>query len=130
MFYKYTEILLSFLCTTSHFTIFYDFLRPGLVFGFSMMQSFQVQKSRSTIVLADLSESALFNRVREWPARSTGLLLMLVPDYVLADADVGLAVAVERDYELLGLWRYPEPEYRSEEHTSELQSRQYLVCRL
>src|SRR3712207_7085343 len=24
----------------------------------------------------------------------------------------------------------PEPRYRSEEHTSELQSRQYLVCRL
>src|SRR3712207_8107088 len=24
----------------------------------------------------------------------------------------------------------PEPEHRSEEHTSELQSRQYLVCRL
>src|SRR3712207_6855945 len=27
------------------------------------------------------------------------------------------------------LWRWP-PENRSEEHTSELQSRQYLVCRL
>src|SRR3712207_7929219 len=25
---------------------------------------------------------------------------------------------------------YAAPEYRSEEHTSELQSRQYLVCRL
>jgi hypothetical protein len=36
---------------------------------------------------------------------------MIVPDHVLADADVSLAVAVERDYELLGLWRYPEPEY-------------------
>jgi hypothetical protein len=57
-------------------------------------------------------EAALFNRVKEWPARGTGLLLMIVPDYVLADADVGLAVAVERDFELLGLWRYPEPEYQ------------------
>jgi hypothetical protein len=37
---------------------------------------------------------------------------MIVPDYVLADEAVGLAVAVERDYELLGLWRYPEPEYQ------------------
>ena len=34
-----------------------------------------------------------------------------MPDSVLADAEVGLAVAVERDYELLGLWRYPELEY-------------------
>ncbi len=58
------------------------------------------------------TENTLFSRVKEWPARSTGLLLMIVPDYVLADAEVGLAVAVERDYELLGLWRYPEPEYQ------------------
>ncbi len=56
-------------------------------------------------------ETALFNRVKEWPARGSGLLLLIVPDYVLADAEVGLAVAVERDYEMLGLWRYPEPEY-------------------
>lgn len=45
-------------------------------------------------------------------ARGTGLLLMIVSDYVLADEEVGLATAVERDYELLGLWRYPEPEYQ------------------
>ncbi len=61
---------------------------------------------------AGRTEAALFNRVKEWPSRGTGLLVMIVPDYVLADADVGLAVAVERDYELLGLWRYPEPEYQ------------------
>ena len=58
------------------------------------------------------TEAALFNRVKEWPARGNGLLLMIVPDYVLADVDVGLAVVVERDYELLGVWRYPEPEYQ------------------
>ena len=61
---------------------------------------------------AGRTEAALFNRVKEWPARGNGLLLMIVPDYVLADAEVSLAVAVERDYELLGLWRYPEPEYQ------------------
>ena len=61
---------------------------------------------------AGRTEVALFNRVKEWPARGTGLMLMIVPDYVLADAEVGLAVAVERDYELLGLWRYPAPEYQ------------------
>ena len=60
---------------------------------------------------AGRTEVALFNRVKGWPARSSGLILMIVPDYVLADADVGLAVAVERDFELLGLWRYPEPQY-------------------
>jgi hypothetical protein len=60
---------------------------------------------------AGRTEATLFNRVKEWPARGTGLLLMIVPDYVLADTEVGLATAVERDYELLGLWRYPEPQY-------------------
>ena len=60
---------------------------------------------------AGRTEVALFNRVKDWPARGCGLLLMIVPDYVLADAEIGLAVAVERDYELIGLWRYPEPEY-------------------
>ena len=59
---------------------------------------------------AGRTEAALFNRVKDWPARGSGLILMIVPDYVLADAEVGLSVAVERDYELLGLWRYPEPE--------------------
>jgi len=61
---------------------------------------------------AGRTESTLFNRVKEWPARGTGLMLTVVPDYVLADVEVGLAVAIERDYELLGLWRYPEPEYQ------------------
>jgi|SRR5579862_2077222 len=61
---------------------------------------------------AGRTELTLFNRVKEWPARSTGLLLMIVPDYVLADEEVGLAVALERDYELIGRWRYPEPEYQ------------------
>src|SRR3712207_8276954 len=32
--------------------------------------------------------------------------------------------------ELHGFLGIPEPVFRSEEHTSELQSRQYLVCRL
>ena len=56
-------------------------------------------------------EVSLFNQVKDWPARDQGLLVLIVPDNVLADADTALAVAVERDYELLGLWRYPEPEY-------------------
>src|SRR3712207_8144236 len=42
-------------------------------------------------------------------------------------ADAGLR-AVHRA--VLGLGEVRDPEVRSEEHTSELQSRQYLVCRL
>jgi len=65
---------------------------------------------------AGRTEVALLNRVKVWPARGTSLLLMIVPDYVLADPDVGLAVAAERDYELLDLWRYPETEYQDFKH--------------
>src|SRR3712207_8949525 len=42
---------------------------------------------------------------------------------------VALAVAAEEEFVLVGLERAQARE-RSEEHTSELQSRQYLVCRL
>src|SRR3712207_8295723 len=38
--------------------------------------------------------------------------------------------ALERQARRLGMVRQGERAYRSEEHTSELQSRQYLVCRL
>ncbi len=57
------------------------------------------------------TELTLFNRVKEWPTKSTGILCMIVPDYVLSDPDVGLATAVEREFEIVGLWRYPEPKY-------------------
>src|SRR5947209_13812862 len=49
------------------------------------------------------------------PAQATGL-----PFKPLAERTLGDAI----------LWRQPPPTRRSEEHTSELQSRQYLVCRL
>lgn len=55
-------------------------------------------------------ELLLFNAVREWVARG-GHLVLIVPDYVLADRYCGLAVSVERNFQLLGLWRFPEPEY-------------------
>src|SRR3712207_8073465 len=46
----------------------------------------------------------------------------------VAQEDVG--VAAERDHTLLDARAAGVVEPRSEEHTSELQSRQYLVCRL
>src|SRR3712207_7570210 len=66
--------------------------------------------------------------------RSDGMLL----EFDSAVAAVQWAVEVQRD---LRTWneKLPDPEHirlriginlRSEEHTSELQSRQYLVCRL
>src|SRR6185436_17344779 len=53
----------------------------------------------------------LFKEVKSWCTRS-GYMILVVPDYVLADAKTNLAVAVERDYQVLAVFRYPEPEYR------------------
>lgn len=55
-------------------------------------------------------ELLLFNKVKEWTRRG-GVLIFIVPDYVLADAKTGLALAVERDYEVSGVYRFPEPDY-------------------
>src|SRR3712207_8407448 len=43
-----------------------------------------------------------------------------------ANLDIGTI----QQQELAMAFRFHIPQYRSEEHTSELQSRQYLVCRL
>src|SRR3712207_7297157 len=48
----------------------------------------------------------------------------------LAEYAVALGLADALHHHLLGGLRGDAPEVRSEEHTSELQSRQYLVCRL
>src|SRR3712207_7821553 len=47
---------------------------------------------------------------------------------LLGAALLGLGVNLREGVGLFGLWLVLAP--RSEEHTSELQSRQYLVCRL
>src|SRR3712207_7187617 len=57
----------------------------------------------------------------EWP---------LLADLVCGADAVLLATEEERDWFALALSGRVDPARRSEEHTSELQSRQYLVCRL
>src|SRR3712207_7892719 len=75
------------------------------------------------------------------PPRST-----LFPYTTLFRSQIGIQIVVQRaDFEtvikskyvppydfdlLLGSWSNGAGDLRSEEHTSELQSRQYLVCRL
>jgi len=56
-------------------------------------------------------ETLLFNKVKTWAARNAHLVL-IVPDYILADQSNGLAVSVERDFRMLHVFRYPEPEYK------------------
>jgi hypothetical protein len=60
---------------------------------------------------AGRTELALFNRVKDWCCRD-GILVLIVPDYVLADPQSGLAIAVELSYRALKLYRYPVPEYQ------------------
>src|SRR3712207_7751992 len=73
----------------------------------------------------------------EWPrAEALGALAPLashLPDGLreeaLADA-LAAARAIEHDWARAEALAVLAPHLRSEEHTSELQSRQYLVCRL
>src|SRR3712207_6873758 len=55
------------------------------------------------------------------------LALALRPDVVVMDLVMPELGGVEATLEILSKWKEAR---RSEEHTSELQSRQYLVCRL
>ncbi len=55
-------------------------------------------------------ELIFFQKVSDWTARG-GYLCLIVPDYILADERTGLAVAVDREYDHVQVWRYPEPEY-------------------
>ncbi len=55
-------------------------------------------------------ELLLFNRVKEW-ARRGGILIFILPDYVLGDAKAGIALAIEREYEVLSVHHFPEPDY-------------------
>src|SRR3712207_6923037 len=62
------------------------------------------------------------------------LSLVLLPSPAQAEGDweitPGSEDALERGLEWLARNQGPQGNWRSEEHTSELQSRQYLVCRL
>src|SRR3712207_8873098 len=49
---------------------------------------------------------------------------------LLPDHEAGCSLADSITAEQLREWKAEHPGARSEEHTSELQSRQYLVCRL
>src|SRR3712207_8481526 len=64
--------------------------------------------------------TTLFRSPAALLARKPGEEIALVVDAQLRLAELGHARAIDAPAELL----------RSEEHTSELQSRQYLVCRL
>jgi hypothetical protein len=57
------------------------------------------------------TELALFNQVKTW-CRRDGILVLIVPDYILSDSETELATAIERSFRTLEVYRYPEPEYR------------------
>jgi hypothetical protein len=57
------------------------------------------------------TEFELFEKVKGWPMRG-GLIVMIVPDYVVEDYGSGIAKSFERDFELKGIFKYPEPEYQ------------------
>src|SRR3712207_8712308 len=66
---------------------------------------------------------------RSRPARPLGVGLDVVVE-VLRRAQLRAVGRQEHQADAVGPGCHPLPDLRSEEHTSELQSRQYLVCRL
>jgi len=56
-------------------------------------------------------ETELFRNVADWTAKPAGVMVLIVPDYVLADRDSGLAQQVDAAYESVFRARFPEPEY-------------------
>ncbi len=55
-------------------------------------------------------EALIFDQVTDWPRRKDGLLVLIVPAQVLKERWSELAIAVQRHYEVLGVWHYPRPE--------------------
>lgn len=56
-------------------------------------------------------EKELLSRVIDWPAKRTGLIVVIVPDYVIYDRYNSFFTSIINRYETLGLWRFPSPEY-------------------
>src|SRR3712207_7582535 len=71
--------------------------------------------------------STLFPYTTLFRSGQLSVAIISLPDALLIHCDRGLDVLV---FELLPDQPYSPLAGRSEEHTSELQSRQYLVCRL
>lgn len=55
-------------------------------------------------------ELVFFQKVSDWCARG-GFMCLITPDYILSDERVGLAQSIEREFDSVSVWRYPQPEY-------------------
>src|SRR3712207_8006684 len=74
--------------------------------------------------------TTLFRSTGPGVVRGEGARVDDQPAVVVGQDDTGVSVLGELHQGLLGRWTITGTVPRSEEHTSELQSRQYLVCRL
>src|SRR3712207_7721744 len=83
-------------------------------------------RSRGAVVVRATHGRAGSTRIPTLTVDTSPPLLEVTPDEKEA-ADGALGAAVTADEDATIRWRLLD---RSEEHTSELQSRQYLVCRL
>src|SRR3712207_8701305 len=82
---------------------------------------------------ASKHKSRTLDELEEYEGLNFDLIISLSPEAHHAALELTRTIAAEVEY-----WPTPDPtifqgsrdQVRSEEHTSELQSRQYLVCRL
>lgn len=57
-------------------------------------------------------ELELLRHVTPWVERTTGIMVLIVPDYVVEDYATGLAPEVSQNFDVLQRFRFPEPEYQ------------------
>ena len=81
----------------------------GVVVGASLMW---INPAYDNIRGQGRMEQEQLKHTIEWPVRGHGLIVLIVPTYVLEDEDTGVAIAVERNYTVLRRMKFPEPEYQ------------------
>src|SRR3712207_8823232 len=74
--------------------------------------------------------TTLFRSQAPRPGWGNNLFRQEATEYLRLEADNGVLLQPSAELNALPIEFQPRAERRSEEHTSELQSRQYLVCRL
>src|SRR5437870_2604986 len=83
-------------------------------------------RTRPVALLSDLRKAL------QTPSRTTVFRVLSSVGYLASYSHAGRYYTLKRipQFDPRGLWHYRQIGFRSEEHTSELQSRGHLVCRL
>ncbi len=83
----------------------------GMIFGGAAFSMLWFNPPYDRIRGGGRVELDLFLQAREWTISEVGLMVMIVPDYVISDSSTSLAEQVERNFTVLRRLKFPDPEY-------------------